>query len=72
MGGPDGSDSGGEGTFVTASPAEKLYKEGFQSLLLGTFHEVQDTISPLILIYYKTADQKLKETLGDEKLVVLS
>lgn len=63
----------GESIFgMLLRPEEKLHKEGYESLLLGTYREKEGTVSPLIVIHYKSMDEKLKNVIGNEKLVVLS
>lgn len=62
----------GESIFgMLLKPEEKMHKEGYESLVVGTYREKEETISPLIVIHYKSMDEKLKNVIGNEKLVVL-
>ncbi len=55
------------------SPAEKLQKEGYHSILLGVYNESIDTLNFCKVIHCKSFDEKLAEVLqkGANGLVVL-
>lgn len=52
-------------------PKEKLHKEGYDCLFLGSYKEKEGVVSPIVLIFYKSMDEKLKNLMENKKLVVL-
>ena len=46
-------------------------KEGYKTIVLGVYNEKADTISHCQVLYVKELDDKTKEVLGKEDLVVL-
>ena len=50
---------------------DDLQKDGYKTIILGVYEESFDTIKYSRVIHCKDFDEKLKEILGEEKLVVL-
>lgn len=50
----------------------KIDKEGYKTILVGTYRNKKEECNPLILIHAKDFDDKIVEVFGNENLVVLS
>lgn len=50
---------------------EDFHKEGYKTIVLGVYEETLDRLKYTRVVYCKDFDEKLKETMGEEKLVVL-
>ena len=50
---------------------EDFHKEGYKTIVLGVYEETIDCLKYTRLVYCKDFDEKLKEAMGEEKLVVL-
>lgn len=50
---------------------EDFHKEGYKTIVLGVYEETIDCLKYTRVVYCKDFDEKLKEAMGEEKLVVL-
>jgi len=50
---------------------EDFHKEGYKTIVLGVYEETLDRLKYTRVVYCKDFDEKLKEIMGEEKLVVL-
>lgn len=50
---------------------EDFHKDGYKTIVLGVYEETLDRLKYTRVVYCKDFDEKLKETMGEDKLVVL-
>lgn len=50
---------------------EDFHKEGYKTIVLGVYEETLDRLKYTRVVYCKDFDEKLKEIMGEEKLVLL-